>query len=284
MFIMARKKKASSKGNRYEVNFKSDKVKKIISHLELAENRMSKQQFDSLGTKDIYYQLLHSGYIKREGDLIMGTNKLHKYVKHHHSTSFSSSCSREHSQGISKVLNLVPDSTLLRRGYSTSTDIEKSFKRYMKGEEGQAKMEAMRYQLQTDLANIDKAHLLYRQSPHSDTEAFNETLHYKKEREKCLNHLELFRDTPYLIPDMQLRFTEDEYQSFCDELREYTNLLSGQEREIYDNALYTLEHLEVGSGGITINFEIITNTYMERELYRHTVFEQLSDTPQIYLC
>ena len=281
---MARKKKASSKGKRYEVNFKSDRVKKIISHLELAENRMSKQQFDCLGTKDVYYQLLHSGYIKREGDLIMGTPKLHKYVKHHYSTSFSSSCSKEHSQGISKVLNFVPDSTLLRRSYSTSTDIEKSFKRYMKKEQGQAKMDAMKYQLKTDLTNIDKAHLLYRQSSHSDAEAFNETLHYKKERERCLSHLELFKDTPYLIPDMQLRFTEDEYHSFCDELREYTNLLSGQEREIYDNALYTLENLEVPSGGITINLEIITNTYMEREFYRHMVFEQLSGTPQIYLC
>lgn len=280
---MARKKKASSKGKRYEVNFQNPKVKKIISHLELAENRISKQQFDFLGTKDIYYQLLHGGYIKKQGNLIVGTNKLHKYVANHYSTHFSSSCSSEHAMGISKVLNLVPESTLLRRSYSTSSDIEKSFKRYVKGKEGHAKLDALKTNLQTSLAQIDKNHRDYCKITRTDTEAFNETLHYKKEREQCLSHLELFKDAPYLIPDMQLRFTPDEYHTFYNELREYTSLLSGNDRDIYDKALTRLESLDVPNEGITINIEIITNSYMERELYRHKVFEQLSGVPQIYL-
>lgn len=282
------KRKANKNGNqtsknRYDVNFKNPKVLKVISYLELAENRISKPQFDSIANKDIYYKLLHNGFIKKQGSLIVGTDKLRKYVKAHYSSSFSSSCSQEHALQISKVLNLVPESVLLRRSYSTSGDIEKSFKRFIITNEGQAKLRELENSLRTHLANVNMAHSDFFKSPHTDTEIFLQKLHYKKEREKCLSHLELFKDTPYLTPDMQLRFTKDEYLSFCQELKNYSYSLSGNEKEVCKNAISKLESLQVGSGGITINVEIVTNTYMEREYFRHMTFEQLSNVPQIYL-
>ena len=56
-------KKKSTK-TRSKTNFQNPKVQAVIRIMELSENRISRETFLEIGTKDIFYQMKSENYIK----------------------------------------------------------------------------------------------------------------------------------------------------------------------------------------------------------------------------
>lgn len=280
------KRKTKTK-SRNKVNFSNPKVQKIVSYLQLGENRISKSELLSLGNKDIFYQLKNSGYIQQssKGEF-KGTSKLHTYVKKTDGRHFSSSASSSHSKAVRDSLSLLPSSVLERKSYSSSADVERHFeKKVNPTQQYKEELYRMKQELKEELRQIEDAYAQTRTESQSDYDRYCSKMEYLHDRDYVTSRMEWLEDT-YLIPDYQISLTQDELSQYIDNLSDYRDNLDTDSKA---HSLYTesIEKLQVLSsaaeGEITISIEVITDSYGQRELQLHQNFEQLSHTPQIYL-
>ena len=281
------KKKPKAK-DRNKVNFSNPKVKKIVSYMELGENRITKQEILNLANKDIFYQLKNSGYIQQssKGEF-KGTSKLHTYVKRTDAKHFSSSGSSSHAKAVRDSLSLLPSSVLERKSYSSSTDVERYFEKKVKPtQEYKEELYRMKQELKEELRQIESAYQTSKTETQTDYDKYCSKMEYLHDKDSATSRIEWLEDKTYLIPDYQITLRQDELREYIDNLSDY--------RECFDTdskaySLYTesIEKLQVLSsaveGEITISVEVITDSYGQRELQLHQNFELLSHTPQIYL-
>ena len=257
----------------------------VVNYLQLGENRLSKSEIMRLANKDIYYQLKHSGYItETEKGQIKGTPKLHNHISKLDNTHFANSGSKRHSQELRDSLSLLPKSVLERRSFKTSYDIEKDFnKKILKAQEYKETLYQMKQSKQAELETLQRNYQSSIQNCNSDSERYELKLSYQKEKERYEAQLSYLSQKPYLTPDYQVSMTEQEREDYIDNLRAYRDCLEEDSKayHYYSESISKLEALPTGS--ITINIEIITNSYQNRELELHRNFELFSNTPQIFL-
>jgi len=274
--------------NRNKVNFSNPKVAKICTFLQLGENKITKQEILTLGNKDIFYQLKNSGYIQQssKGEF-KGTSKLHTYVKKTDGRHFSSSASSSHSKAVRDSLSLLPSSVLERKSYSSSADIERHFEKKVKPtQQYKEELYRMKQELKEELRQIEDAYAQTRTEQLSDYDRYCAKMEYLHDKDSVTSRREWLEDKTYLIPDYQISLTQDELSQYIDNLSDYRDNLDADSKA---HSLYTesIEKLQVLSsaaeGEITISIEVITDSYGQRELQLHQNFEQLSQTPQIYL-
>lgn len=281
-------KKKSRKRN--QVNWSNPKVKNVVSFLALAENRMEKKDIFAIGNKDIFYQLKNSGYIKETAkDVFIGTNKLLKREKASDGRLFSSSSSMEHSEAVKKTLYLLPKQVIEQKHFHTAKEIEKQFNQKQKNTAlYQHELSVMQHDCKRKLSNLQRAHKDFFEVNHSAVECFYETVSYNKQSEELFQQLRILEDKPYLTPDYQITLTKSELNEYLETLHQYTDTLEpySKERAVYSDAVNKLtEHFsQLGETEcLTLNVEIITNSYGNRELIMHQNFEHFSNTPQIFL-
>lgn len=265
-------KKSSSKRN--TVNFQNKKVQSIISYLQIAENRISKEEILQLANKDIFYQLKNSGFIKEtsKGNF-QGTPKLHKEIKASTGKHFSTSASMEHSSAIRNSLKYIPSAVLDRKSFNTSHDIEKQFNRYKQSQEYKDSYS----QLLQEKIEI--------QETIKQNEGFIPQIDYINASESIAATIELFEQgKPYLIPDYEITLTGEELIAYINNLEEAQSSYddSTHQYQYLSDALHKLKSLDVTSE-VTISIEIITDSYANREIEMHRTYEQLSNSTQIML-
>ena len=278
---MAKKKKK----DRNKVNWNNPKTQTVVSYIQLGENRISKAEIMSLANKDIFYQLMNTGYIKETSKgLFIGTDKLHNHVKKQDGTHFSSSASQEHSQKLRDSLSLLPQSVLERKSFKTSYDIERQFNRtVLKSQEYKETLNMMKQNTRSCLATLESSFEKSLQRCNSDYERYNLKLSYLKEKEMYQSQLCYLSDKSYLIPDYQVSLTEAERAEYIQNLEAYRDTLSEHSKayDIYTESIEKLKSLPAGA--ITLSCEVITNCYGNREMFLHEQFELFSGTPQIFL-
>jgi len=100
-----------------------------------------------------------------------------------------------------------------------------------------------------------------------------------------LSRLKWLEVKPYLVPDYQITLTREELDIYTDRLETCLNELSQDSRQydFYYESIQKLRGLERNQTEYTINVEITTNSYKEREIELHRNFEVLSNTTQIFL-
>lgn len=265
-------KKSPSKRNR--VNFQNKKVQSVISYLQIAENRISKEEILQIANKDIFYQLKNSGFIKEtsKGNF-QGTAKLHKEVKLSSGKQFSASASLEHSSAIRNSLKYIPPSVLDRKAFNTSHDIEKQFNRFKQSQKYKDTYTQL-WQKKTKTLETLK-----------QNEGTIPKIDYINATESITSTIEQFEQgKPYLIPDYEITLTREELITYINNLEEAQSSYddSTHQYQYLSDALDKLKSLDVTSE-VTISIEIITDSYANREIEMHRTYEQLTNSPQIML-
>lgn len=281
---MAKRKNKS----RDKVNFSNPKVKKIVSYLELGENRITKQEILNLGNKDVFYQLKNSGYIQQcsHGEF-KGTSKLHSYIKKTDGRHFSSSASSSHAKSVRDSLSLLPSSVLERKSYSSSADAERYFEKKVKPtQQYKEELYRMKQELKEELRQIESAYQTSKTENQTDYERYCSKMDYLHDRDSVTSQIQWLEDKTYLIPDYQITLRQDELSQYIETLSDYRDTLD-TESNAYSLYTESIEKLQVLSsaaeGEITISVEIVTSSYSTREYFLHQSYEILSHTPQIYL-
>lgn len=268
--------------NRYKVNFHNPKTQKVIAYLQLGENRISKNEILSLGTKDIFYQLRHEKLIAEtsSGEWI-GTKKLHSYIKQQYGTSFASSGSNTHSEQLRKTLALLPSSVLEKRAFRTSTDIEKDFRKFAKTQPYKEALYEMKCEKRDALQNLEASYKSRNAEPLADRAIYRNQIDYLQSKERLMRETELLSSpSPCLTPDYQITLTDSERETYIENLSRYKESLNGRAERLVDESIAKLQGL---SGTVAISVEVITNEYGNRELFLHRNYEALSGTPQIFI-
>jgi len=280
--------KNASKGERYKVNFSNAKVRNVISHLEICEGRLSKDTFMKASNKDVYYQMLHSGYIKQNGNMVIATTKLRNHISSTNGTHISSSCSIEHSRNVEGVLSFLPKSVLSRRAYQTQSDLEIRYKRDFKNDASyRERLNELKSHYSSKLESLQQAHSSY--SPSSDAERMKELVHFKKEKEHLQSRMEILETSPSLVCDFSVRLTRDEIDVFIDNLSSHREELTNQnEISHYTQSIDTLSTLRDSMDSshmeeVEIGIEILTNHYMQREIFKHQNYAYITNKPLIML-
>ena len=276
------------KDKRYNVNFGNARIKEFCASLALGENRMSRERFNEIATKDNYYALLHSNYIKEEDGIITSTQKLRREIEERYDTRFSTSCSEEHSRLVSEsISNLIPKSVLTSFNFRTATDIERDFTRAenLGDTSYQENLEHIRAAFHQEQERAKQEYERSLEQSRSEQERAMLQLEYARYNEENLvreHALELER--PWLFPDCEVSLTPSELEKFIENLRaEERTLEEERTKELYQDALEKLENIGNFEGRINISIEITTDSYGNAEIERHEIYEEVTDTIQIIL-
>lgn len=281
-------KSSTKSSGRYKVNFSSSKVRGVISHLEICEGRLTKDAFMKVANKDVYYQMLHSGYIKQNGDMVVATTKLRNHISSTNGTHISSSCSIEHSRNVEGVLSFLPKSVITRRAYQTQSDLEIRYKRDFKNNPSYGeRLDELKTHYASKLNALHQSHASF--SPSSEVEQMKEQLHFKKEEEHLHSRMEILESSPILVCDFSVRLSREELDAFIDNLSSHRDELTSQnEISHYTHSIDTLTTLRESMDSshmeeVEVCIEVLTNHYMQREIFKHQNFAYITNKPLIML-
>lgn len=273
--------KSKSKSQR-KVNFNNPKVDSIISHMVIAEGRISKSTILKYGNKDILYSLKNEGYIKESSKgMYSPTSKMRKHIQKNTGKHISSSNSLEHSQKIENSLNLVPVSVISNRNYNTAYDIEQYFNKYVRNSSSYKEIvTATREHINATLTEAYANHKAFVSTTTDDATYFAEKIRFTHERDTLVSQKNIWDSSkPYLIPDYSLTFTQSELDEYISNLRDEYSICGN---ELILDTLNKLSSLDF-KDTITIDVEVIGNSYHDRELTMHKNYEILSGRPLIFL-
>lgn len=276
----------SNTKDRYAVNFNHEKTKLIIAHLQLAENRISRNEIIAIANKDVFYKLSKSGYIQEVSKgIYKATTKLKNYTTDRDGKKYSSSGSASHSQAVRHTLSFVPKSVLLRKSYNTSTDIEKEYNRNKQSREYNEKLGKIKNDLREEREQMERAYKESLTYAKDDYDRYSSKMQYLQDRDSVSVRQSWLQEKTCLTPDYQLTFKMNEFEEYIQNLKNYKDTLDEDSKafSIYSQSIEKLQNITF-EGEITINIETITDTYMNREIFLHTVYEQLSGQNQIFLC
>lgn len=270
---------------RNKVSWSNPKVSTVVSYLQLGENRITKAELMSLGTKDIFYQLRNSGYIRESSNgTFAGTEKLHRHIKKMDGSHFSSSGSAFHSQKLRDSLSLLPSSVLERKAFKTSFDIEATFnKKTLKSQDYRETLQTMRHELHSGLHSLTASLKTGLSNCTDDVEEYQLKLGYLRQKEELESRLSYLEDKPYLVPDYCVTLSMSERLQYIENLEGYRATLN-ESSKAYSLCTESIDKLKgMPEGTVTVNVEIATSTYGNRQLYLHRCFERLSGVPQIII-
>lgn len=281
------KKRKHSKNSRNNVNFSNPKVQTILTYIQLGENRISKNEIFEIGTKDIFYQLRQNNLIKEQGKgNYVGTSKLHNYISKRDGTHFASSGSSRHSAKVRESLSFIPKSVLQRRSYKSSYDVERDFAKTTLGtRQYERDLEELKQNYRNRLDDLERGHIERLKASYSSSKRYLEDLDYIKAKSAYLSRIDLLEEKAYLVPDYQITLTRDELETYISNLESYLEELQTDipRYDLYSDSISKLRGLDRDQEEYTINIEITTNSYKEREMELHRNFEVLSHTTQIFL-
>lgn len=166
--------------SRYKVNFKNNRVQTVINYLQLAENKMSREDFIKLGTRDIFYQFKKSHYIQESSKgIFQATKKLRDRIEKQTGSQFGKGSSVQHSKKILEVSKCIPKEIITNRDFKTGTEIEKRFNQFKSTGEYNYRIEAMLKSCTDKIESLNQHHLYVQNSNTiSSKEKLQENINY----------------------------------------------------------------------------------------------------------
>ena len=275
---------------RYRVNFNNSRIKLFTSALAISENRMSRERFDEICTKDNFYTLLHSKLIEVDEDgIISSTAKLRGIASDKYDIHFSSSCSDEHSAKVADSLHLIPQSVLTDFHFRTANDIERDYERDLAFSEGETRYEANLQKMREEFFAEQEAQRNYYEQKIAEEQNQQQQallrLEWERAKEDDLVYAHaLESDKPFLIPEIEISVTRSELHELNDNMRsELPSIEEERERDLFSESINKLENVEEFEGRITISVEIITDSYHNAEIVKHEIYEGMTGTIQIMI-
>lgn len=275
--------------DRYNVNFHNPKTRQIINYLQLAENRMSRQEFLSIGNNDILYKLKHSGYIKETSKgSFQGTKKLRDKVARETGHQFGKGSSCQHSQKLLKVAECIPHEVIIHRDFKTGTEIEKQFYQFKQSNEYKERTEYVRQEYSKRIDSLKEHHASIQASAVSQRDKLQENINYQHTLSVLKRELNIIEEERYSAPDFSFTCYKAQSLEFLSNLNKEMNSVScrGHIMKYQMSATNTIMKQimeESLTDTITWTIEIITEHYGTEDLKRHYQYDKITDTKTIYI-
>lgn len=269
--------------SRYNVNFKNNRVQTVINYLQLAENKMSREDFIKLGTKDIFYQFKKNNYIQESSKgIFQATKKLRDKIEKQTGSQFGKGSSVQHSKKILEVSKRIPKEIITNRDFKTGTEIEKRFNQFKSTGEYKYRIEAMLKSYIDKIESLNQHHFYVQNSNTiSSREKLKENVNYHSALYGLERSASILKDNPCSIPDFCFNATRGQAEQFIENLKDWgvsthTNT---------DKAISTIKQiLETSTEQVfNLQIEIITNSYGSVDMERHYNFETITNTKVIYI-
>ena len=279
----------SKSNDRYKVNFNNQKTIQVINYLQLAENRLSREEILSIGNKDILYKLKNSGYIKETSkNNFQGTKKLRTEMTKRTGNQFGKGSSSQHSQKLLTVAKCIPSQVIDNRDFKTGTELEKQFNQFKATPEYKERTEQARQEQISKIENLKQYHAsVQTSSSTAEREKLQENINYLQSYSILERSLSVIEEERYSVPDFSFTCTRAQSLEFLSNLNEtQSNTGSGTYSPIYHNgASVHMKQIieETTTDTITWTIEIITNHYGTEDLERHYLYDRVTNTHTIYI-
>lgn len=264
-------------------NFSNPKTMAVIKHLQLAENRLSRNDIYQLANKDILYQLKNNGYVKETaGNIFSATPKLQTYMKRLDNSSFGYSSSTQHSKNIANSIHLLPKQILYENRFKTGKELEVEHQTYRKTNAYQEAVKTIltnytNQQKQTFLLHKEK-----QQGDYSQLEKFKDMFSYRYHIDKWNTLTTAMKEQTDRVPDYEISLTREEAKQYQSALYAYGEEHHKKEYLIASEKVETILQ-QSNELVITLCIEIITNNYGRIELEQHYNYELTTGKPVIIL-
>ena len=281
------KKKATKP--RSKTNFNNPKVKNLIRHLEISENRLTKADILEIANKDILYQLKNEGYIKEtEQNYYKATKKLTSKMEKDYNESFGRSSSKAHSKRVYESTKLLPKHIVAERNFKTGQELEKEFKRYQKSISYKKSYQERLTSLITTKDNLYEYHKQIQRSDLSNAVKLQEKIDYKSRNDELTRSISILKGNACFVPDYSFACTYEDSIAYCNYLKNYQSTLEENTKEyrMYQEAVSKISDIltmYLPEQFITWSIEIVTNSYASVDIERHRNYEVLTGQPVIYL-
>lgn len=278
-----------TKSSRSKVNFQNPKVKAVIRTLELSENRITRQAFMEIGTKDIFYQMKAAGYLTESSKgIYKASPKLISKMEKDYKESFGRSSSPAHSEKINQSLKLLPSSVIAERNFQTGKELEEAFSKFQKTDTYKEALQNRFEEIRQAKENLETYHNQMSQSNESPEAKIEEDLFFRRQNDNLNRSLAILDNQPCHSPDYSFSCTYEESQFYLEQLETYRESFSpfSKEESIYTKAISKMSSLLSTyhpGDTITWNIEIITNSYGAVDMEQHANYELLTGQPVLYL-
>lgn len=273
----------SKSNNRYKVNFQSIRVQTVVNYLQLAENKMSREDFIKMGTRDIFYQLKKNNYIQESGKgIFQATKKLRDKVEKQTGSQFGKGSSVQHSKKILEVSKCIPKEIIQNRQFKTGTEIEKKFNQFKSSEEYNHRIELMQKNYIDKIESLNKRHFFVQNSNIvSEREKLQENIGFHSTLYGLERSMDILKDNPCSIPDYTFTATREQAEQFIENLKDW----GANTHTNTDSAISTIKQiLETSTEQVLeLQIEIITNNYGQVDMERHYNYETVTNTKVIYI-
>lgn len=279
----------SKSNDRYKVNFNNSKTIQVINYLQLAENRLSREEILSIGNKDILYKLKNSGYIKEtsKGNF-QGTKKLRTEISKRTGNQFGKGSSSQHSQKLLSVAKCIPSQVIENRGFKTGIELEKQFNQFKTTQEYTERTKQARQEQISKIESLNQYHTSVQTSISiTEREKLQENINYLQSYAILERNLNIIVEERYSVPDFSITCTKEQSLEFLNSLnRTQNNTGSGSYSSIYHKgASVQMKQIieETTTDTITWTIEIVTNNYGAEDLERHYMYDRITSTHTIYI-
>lgn len=277
--------KAKNKTKTRQVNFNNPKTMQTIRYLQLAENRLKRQEMLAITGKDIFYQLKNNGFIKEDSKgIFQGTNKLHNHMKKLDGSTFSKSNSTEHSNKILKTIQFLPKEIITEARFQTGTDLQKEYQKQKHQREYKELLKQEKETLQRRIQELSTSYKELQQLEHDQVKKLQATFNYRMTMESLERTIEVLKENNFSPPDYSVELTKTEGEDYLSNLIEYRDSLEKHTKEydIYSKAVEKMEHL-ITDENIILGIEIVTNNYGSLDMEKHYLYERIMKQNVIYI-
>lgn len=277
--------------NRNKVNFQNPKVRSVINYLQISENSLCKNDIYKIGSKDIFYQLKNSNYIKETSKGVFhGTKILRNKVEKETGRQFGCCSSQVHSKKILEIANLIPQNVIQNRQFKTGTELNKEFQEYKKSTKYEETTKLLKQYFMERINSQIQQHSQIQESPVIlKREKLQEEISNLKLMSELNRSLSIIEESRYLVPDFSFSCSKKEALNFLDKLsKECINVDSRQTELCITNEGTRIERMkeiirESTSDIITLVIEVITDSYGKEDLERHYLYDCVTSTHTIYI-
>lgn len=279
----------SKTSDRYKVNFSNPKTMQVIHYLQLAENRLSREEMMSIGNRDILYKLKNSGYIKETSKgSFQGTKKLRTEMAKRTGCQFGKGSSSQHAQKLLSVAKCIPKEIISGRDFKTGTELEKQFNQYKTTEEYKERTEQARQEQISRIESLNQYHANVQSSPSiSEREKLQENINYLQSYSVLERNLSIIEEERYSVPDFSFTCSREQSLEFLNNLNKTQSNTGSGTYSLIDhngasaNMKQTIE--ETATDTITWTIEIVTSNYGTEDLERHYLYDRVTSTHTIYI-
>ena len=274
--MKAKKKKGA------KLNMHNERQRQVIGLFAVSEGRVSRQTILSVGNKEIFYRMLHQGYIRetvKGSGYYKATPKLKSFTEETMGKSYNVGCSNKHSAIMCQTaMQVIPRSVIADGRFSGQNEIKNRTEKYKRTPQYKRGLRQLK----------DKVHKDYKDcsNRYNNSVSYKQRLDARKDLEvAAMKQSVVDSDNPLFTPDLELTLTRAETEQLLTNVRSIADDSDGREYVLMlENEAKLEKMLGTTEQTFTIGAEIVTENYGNIELFRHQVFEILTGEQVLYFC